>query len=100
MAEEPEADQPDLNTSHDLDLVPVFSSSNYDAEMQAMTIHSILQANGLPSVFVGDPVIPSLEFQVQVPRALVPDAQKILEEARQAGPAAAAEAEAASEEEG
>jgi hypothetical protein len=49
---------------------------------------------------VGAPQIPSLEFQVQVPRSLLPDAQRVLDEARAAGPAAALEAEKASEEEG
>jgi hypothetical protein len=43
-------------------------------------------------------VIPSLEFQVQVPRAYAEDAERVLLEAREAGPQAAAEAEAASEE--
>ena len=37
------------------------------------------------------------EFQVQVPLALVPDAEAAIAEARAAGPAAALEAEKASE---
>ena len=43
-------------------------------------------------------VIPSLEYQVQVPRADAAEAERVLTEARAAGPEAAAEAEAASEE--
>ena len=43
-------------------------------------------------------MIPSLEFQVLVPREKAEEAERLLREARAAGPAAAAEAEAASEE--
>jgi len=86
------------DSSHALDLVPFFSSANHDAEMEAMTIHSILEANGISSVLVGPSQIPTLEFQVQVPRAHLEEAKKIVAEAKAAGPAAAAEAEKASEE--
>jgi len=78
-------------------MVPVFSSSNHDAEMEAMNIHSILQASGIPSVLVGASTIPSLEFQVQVPRADADEARRLLEEATAAGPEAAEQAERASE---
>jgi len=85
--------------SHDLDMVPLFSSSAHDAEMEANSVHALLDANGIPSVVVGSSVLPVVEFQVQVPRAQLEDAQRILEEAEAAGPKAAAEAEAATEEE-
>ncbi len=84
--------------SSDLDMVTLFSSSNVDAELEANNIHSLLQANGIPSVVVGATVIPSLEFQVQSPRAYAQEAERLIEEARAAGPDAAAEAEQASEE--
>lgn len=93
--EEPETEPADL--SHDLDMVTLFSSSNHDAEMEAMAIHSILQANDIQSVLVGSSTLPSLEFQVQVPKTDLEQARRVLEEAQEAGPAAAAEAEAASE---
>jgi hypothetical protein len=99
MAQDPE-DQPDaghLDLSHDLDTVILFSSSNVDAEMEATAIHSLLQANGIPSVIVGASTIPVLEFQVQVPRAFADEAERLLEEARSAGPEAADEAERATE---
>ena len=79
-------------------MVTLFASSNYDAEMEAMAIHSILQASGVPSVVVGSSTIPVLEFQVQVPQEDLEEAGRVLADARAAGPAAAAEAEAASEE--
>jgi len=93
MEQEPES----VNPSHELDMVTLFSSSNHDAEMVAMEIQRILEANDISAVLVGASVIPSLDFQVQVPRADLERAQQILAEAEEAGPAAAAEAEAASE---
>ena len=83
--------------SHDLDLVPVFSSSNHDGEMEAETIKGILEASDIPAILVGPSSIPSLEFQVQVPESRFEEAQRIIAEARAAGPAAAMEAELASE---
>ena len=89
--------QTPLGEDAGLDMVALFSSSNHDAEMEAMSIHSLLEANGIPSVLVGPSVIPTLEFQVQVPRAQLEEARKIVDEARAAGPRAAAEAEEESE---
>jgi hypothetical protein len=88
----------DVDPSHDLDLVPLFTSANHDAEMEAEAIHGLMEANGIPSILVGAPQIPSLEFQVQVPKARLEEAERVLTEARAAGPSAAAEAEQAGEE--
>jgi len=86
------------NTPDDsMEMVPLFSSSNHDAEQEALAIHSLLEAAGVPSVVVGPTVIPSLEFRVDVPRDQLEEAQRVVEEARAAGPEAAEEAEAASE---
>jgi len=100
MAQDPDDQQAegDVDTSHDLDMVTLFSSSNIDSEMEATAIQTLLRSNGIPSVIVGASTIPVLEFQVQVPRALVEDAERMVQEAQAAGPEAAAEAEAASEE--
>ncbi len=95
MAQDPERE---MDESSDFDMVTLFSSSNHDGEMEATSIHSMLQASGIPSGVMGPSVIPSLEFQVQVPRAYAEEAERVLTEAREAGPQAAAEAEAASEE--
>jgi hypothetical protein len=94
MAQDPVRE---LDESSDFDLVTLFSSSNHDGEMEATSIHAMLQANGLPSVIVGPSVLPSLDFQVQVPQAYIEEAKRVLQDARDAGPQAAAEAEAASE---
>jgi hypothetical protein len=85
------------DNSSDLDMVTLFSSSNVDAELEVNNIHGLLQASGIPSVVVGATSIPSLEFQVQAPRAYVQEAERLIREARAAGPAAADEAEEASE---
>ena len=87
----------EADPSHDLDLVALFASSNHDAEMEANAIHGLMEASGIPSIVVGAPQIPSLEFQVQVPRARLEEAERVLAEARAAGPAAAAEAEQSGE---
>ena len=94
------AQDPEVNPSHDLDLVTLFSSSTIDGEMEANNIHGMLEASGIPSVVIGASSLPSLEFLVQVPRSAIEEAQRVLAEAEAAGPEAAAEAEAASEEPG
>ena len=77
--------------------VPVFSSSNTDGEMEAMTIQGVLDSNDIPNMLVGPHMIPTLEFQIHVPEHLAAQAVELIEAARLAGPAAAEEAEAASE---
>jgi len=78
-------------------MVTIFESASHDGEMEAMEVNSVLQANGIESVVVGASVIPSLSFRVEVPRADVEEAQRILTDARAAGAEAAEEAEAESE---
>jgi hypothetical protein len=94
MAQDPERD---VDPSSDLDVVIVFSSSNHNAEMEATNIHGLLESNGIQAIVVGPSVIPSLEFQVRVQRSQAEEAQRLIAEARAAGPQAAAEAEASSE---
>ena len=38
-------------------MVPVFSSSNHDAEMEAMTIAGVLESSGIPAQVVGPHVL-------------------------------------------
>ena len=77
--------------------VSIFSSSNHDGEMEAMTIKGILDASDISAMVVGPSVLPNLEFQVQVPAHLADRARLVVEEARAAGPMAAEEGELASE---
>ena len=78
-------------------MTPVFSSSNHDAEMEAMAIKGVLDSNNIPAMIVGPYVLPTLEFQVQVPQHLLAQARQLIREARQGGRQAASEAEAATE---
>jgi hypothetical protein len=78
-------------------MVPVFSSSNHDAEMEAMAIKGVLDSNRIPAMIVGPHVLPSLEFQVQVPEHLLAEARRLIREARHGGRKAAAEGEAKTE---
>ena len=79
------------------EMVVVFSSSNHDAEMEANTVKGLLDASDVPAMLIGPHVLPNLEFQVQVSRELAAKAEALINEARAAGPEAAAEAEAATE---
>src|SRR4051794_8027520 len=63
---------------HELDSVTVFSSQTDDAEMEALAVRGVLEANGIESVVVGSTTIPSLEFQVQVSRDQAEDADRVL----------------------
>ncbi len=78
-------------------MVPVFSSMNASGEMEATTVQAVLEANGIPALLVGPATLPVVEFQVQVAQEHLTEAQRVLDEAKAAGPAAAAEAELASE---
>jgi hypothetical protein len=78
-------------------MTPVFSSSNHDAEMEAMAIKGVLDSNNIPAMIVGPHVLPTLEFQVQVPQHLLAQARQLIREARQGGRRAASEGEAATE---
>ncbi|HLK69901.1 MAG TPA: DUF2007 domain-containing protein [Bryobacteraceae bacterium] len=103
MAQDPEnqeepQDESSVDTSHELDMATLYSSQGVDAEMEADVIHGILESNGIPSFVVRATGVPVLGFEVQVPRARFEEAEQLIAEARAAGPEAAAEAEAASEE--
>ncbi len=105
MAQDPEDHEAEQNeevidVSHDLDMVSIYSSQGVDAEMEADVIHGVLEASGIPSIVVRPAQYPVLGFQVQVPQARLDEAQRVIAEARAAGPEAAAEGEAASEERG
>lgn len=85
------------DASHDFDLVTIFSAEAAEAEMEALSIKALLEANEIPVVMVGTPQIPSLRFSLQVPRSRAEDAAQVVREAQLAGPQAAEEAEAETE---
>jgi hypothetical protein len=96
MAKDPEA-LPNREALRNEGMTPVFSSSNHDAEMEALAIKGVLDSNDIPAMIVGPHVLPNLEFQVQVPQHLLAQARQLIREARQGGRRAAAEGEAATE---
>jgi hypothetical protein len=104
MAQDPERneeerDRDELLTSHALDMVALWDSSAIDSEVEADMIRGVLDSSGIPTLLVGASQYPNLGFQVMVPRGKVLEAQRLIEEAKAAGPAAAAAGELASEEE-
>ena len=104
MAQDPERneeerDRDELLTSHALDMVALWDSSAIDSEVEADMIRGVLDSSGIPTLLVGASQYPNLGFQVIVPRGKVLEAQRLIEEAKAAGPAAAAAGELASEEE-
>jgi hypothetical protein len=102
MAQDPErdddaVDEGAVDPSHDLDMEPLYFSQTIEAEVEAEVIRGVLEANGIPSTLSSSPY-PSLGFQIQVPRSRLEEARRVIAEQEAAGPEAAAEAEAASEE--
>jgi hypothetical protein len=83
--------------SRDLDMVTIFSGMGATAEVEALSINSVLESYDIPTVIIGDSALPNLEFQVQVPRTKVLQARQALAEAEASGPAGAIEAERESE---
>jgi len=81
--DESEVDEEGL--SHDLDFVNVFASNANDAEMEATSIQSFLEASGIPTTVIGSAQIPSLGFEVRVPKSRLEEAQTLVTEARQSG---------------
>ena len=105
MAQDPEPEddrdessEEELDDSPDFDMVTIYASETVETESEANVIRGVLDANGIPSVLVDSRSFPPIGIHLQVPRAFVEDARRIIEEAEAAGPQAAAEAEAATEE--
>lgn len=86
--------------SHALDLVTVFEGSGTTAEMEAIGIQAVLKDAGIRVVLGGETSFPSLPWSVHVPTADAERALQVIEDAKKAGPKAAAEAEAEQERSG
>ena len=102
MAQDPEReeDQPvqdEVLTTHALDMVTIWSSSGVTSEMESDMIRGVLESNDIPVMVVGASQYPNLGFEVKVPRGKVKLAEELIEQAEDAGPDAATEAEAESE---
>lgn len=86
-----------VDPSHELDLVTITEVQGTTAELEALAIQSILDANGISAMVVGSSTLPNLSFQVRVSKTDVESARVAITEAREAGPAAAAEGASESE---
>jgi len=82
-----------------LDLTePVYhSEGSTTAEFEATAIKSILDANGIASVIIGDAVLPTFPFEVRVAKKDLATARELIDAQTEAGPQAAEEAELESE---
>ena len=88
--EHPDPAQPG-DASHDLDLVTIFRGQGNDAEVEAMFVRTVLHGADIPAFLVGSTQIPSLDFEVQVPRSMEEEAKRVLAAAEAAGVEASAE---------
>jgi hypothetical protein len=83
--------------SHALDSVIVFEGSGTTAEIEALGIQAVLEAEGIRVVVGGETSFPNLPWSIGVSKADAPRALQIIQDAKEAGPKAAAEAEAEQE---
>jgi hypothetical protein len=100
MAQDPEEEQDGadfFDTSHELDMVALYRSPTAGSEIEAQVIRGILDSHSIPSLMVRAMGNPQLGFEVQVHRQNFREAERVIEEAKAAGPGAALEAELASE---
>lgn len=86
-----------IDESHDFDLVTVFETGSGTTEMDAQWIKNVLEANGIEAIIVGGTPIPSTGQELQVAREHADEARRVIAEAKAAGPTAADEGEAATE---
>lgn len=95
----PEDEFANPEKSRALDFETVYSSSDGgESEAEALTIKSLLEANGIETVIGGQTVpFPNLGWDVRVARGQAAEARKIIAEAEAAGPSGAEEAEAETE---
>jgi len=101
MAQDPEQqdggqDSAQVDLSHGLDMVSLYDSQAVDSESVADNIRGVLESNGIESVMERTPYA-ALGFRVLVARADLERSNALIAEALAAGPEAAAEAEAQSE---
>jgi hypothetical protein len=87
-----EAEEIDVSSALDLETIAGAAS-----EMEAMGIKNLLDSSGIAAVLVGDSVLPNFPFEVRVARDQVDRARALIADAETEGPAAAEEAERASE---
>jgi hypothetical protein len=70
-----------VDPSSDLDLETVASAA---AELDAMNIKNLLEANGIATVLVGDSVLPNFPFEVRVAHDQASNARALIDETERA----------------
>lgn len=93
----PEREMEEVDPSHALDLVTVFRAGGPTGEMEAMSVQSVLEAEGISAMIVGDSRYPNFPQEVRVAQEHETRARQLIEEALAAGPVGAEEAEQAGE---
>jgi hypothetical protein len=90
---------PDATPGDILDLVPLTDGELELelSEMEAISVKSLLAANGIDALIDGASQMPNLPYKIQVPAAQLADATRIYREATEAGAAAAEATELAGE---
>ncbi|MEI9974559.1 MAG: DUF2007 domain-containing protein [Ignavibacteriota bacterium] len=78
-------------------MVTLYRSPTVSSEIEAQVIRGILDSHGIPSLMLRAMGNPQLGFEVQVHRQDFRESERLIEEARAAGPGAAWDAELASE---
>ncbi len=95
ISENPPPDEAEeVDDSSDLNLETIASATS---EMEAMSIKNLLESNDIAAVLVGDSVLPNFAFEVRVAHDQAERARILIADAEHTGPAAAEEAERASE---
>jgi len=90
----PSAEAEEVDDSPALDQETIASAAS---EMEAMSIKNLLDSSGIAAMLVGDSVLPNFPFEVRVAHDQAARARLLIADAEQTGPAAAEEAERASE---
>lgn len=95
----PEDEFANPDKSHGLDFATVYRSGDgAESETEALTIKSLLEANGIEALIAGRTVpFPNLGWEVRVAKEQAVEARAIIAEARANGPSGAEEAEAETE---
>jgi hypothetical protein len=71
--------------SHDFDFVRLAAFDGVGSEMQSILLRSALEGNGIPCAVIGIAQIPSLGFEVRVPKTRLEEALTIVAGADQSG---------------
>jgi hypothetical protein len=94
----PDQDLTEVDNSAALDVETIFHAhGGSHAELEAMSVKSMLESAGIAAILVGDSVLPNLAFEVQVAKEHAEQARQLIAAAEQGGAQAAEDEERAGE---